>query len=150
MDIALGLRDLALVTGALAAAITALVTFSRLPVFRYLAEVLVLKPVEVLFTGIIHRAVANSPVIADLHHEVTRNDGSSLKDAVARVEERLVAGDRNFEDARRQFAMNSERLNMQGRVLLDHGHTLARIEDQVDRLAGASRDPDARPEVPRN
>lgn len=125
----MGLRDYALVVAALAGALTAMAAALRLRPVRYLVRYLLAEPARIMLTPMMHDAIATSPTVQVLHHELTRNDGSSIKDAVARIERRLEAGDRAIDGMREQLVTDGARLDAQQ-------DTLRVIQDAVSRPAG--------------
>lgn len=98
------LRDLAVATAAL---VTAVMVLARFPPVKWAWRTWIADPL----TGWMHDAIATSPAVREMHHELHRNDGSSVKDAVVRIEDRLAAGDGRMDQLAADTAETRERIS---------------------------------------
>lgn len=130
------LRDWAVAMGAFAASIVALATALRLPQIgrplRYVAHYLIVHPLQIALRPIIHEAIDSSPAVVAVRLELERNDGSSIKDAVDRIERRLELGDHAMGALREQLAEDGRRLDLQCDTLRQQSAMLARLTGAVD------------------
>lgn len=125
------LRDWAVAMGAFAASIVALATALRLPQIgrplRYVARHLILLPLlALLYAGldaspvlveIRERLRRHEEDMAAVRHELTRNDGSSIKDSVDRIEDRLSERGEAMAAIRAQLCADGDRLaRIEGRL----------------------------------
>lgn len=104
------LRDLAVATAAL---VTAVMVLAKFPPVRWAWRTWIAKPL----TEWAHDTIASAPAVREMHHELHRNDGSSIKDAVerledgnARIEQRLELGDGRFDQLAADIVETTGRL----------------------------------------
>lgn len=130
------LRDWALAVGAVSGALVAIAAALRLPLIgrplRYIAHYLIVHPLQIALRPIIHEAIDSSPAVVAVRLELERNDGSSIKDAVDRIERRLELGDHAMGALREQLAEDGRRLDLQCDTLRQQSAMLARLTGAVD------------------
>lgn len=130
------LRDWALAVGAVSGALVAIAAALRLPLIgrplRYIAHHLIVHPLQIALRPIIHEAIDSSPAVVAVRLELERNDGSSIKDAVDRIEQRLELGDHAMGALREQLAEDGRRLDLQCDTLRQQSAMLARLTGAVD------------------
>lgn len=125
------LRDWALAVGAVSGALVAIAAALRLPLIgrplRYVARHLILLPLLAL----LYAGLDASPVLVEIRErlrrheedmaavrsELTRNDGSSIKDSVDRIEDRLSERGEAMAAIRAQLCADGDRLaRIEGRL----------------------------------
>lgn len=130
------LRDWAVAVGAVSGALVAIAAALRLPLIgrplRYIAHYLIVHPLQIALRPIIHEAIDSSPAVVAVRLELERNDGSSIKDAVDRIERRLELGDHAMGALREQLAEDGRRLDLQCDTLRQQSAMLARLTGAVD------------------
>lgn len=130
------LRDWALAVGAVSGALVAIAAALRLPLIgrplRYIAHYLIVHPLQIALRPIIHEAIDSSPAVVAVRLELERNDGSSIKDAVDRIERRLELGDHAMGALRERLAEDGRRLDLQCDTLRQQSAMLARLTGAVD------------------
>lgn len=81
------------------AVLTALIVVSRFKPARWLWSTLVSRPLSQWIVNVINGVVKVH--LEPIHHELQHNDGSSIKDAVSRIEERLDSQSKDIEHLRK-------------------------------------------------
>lgn len=115
------LRDWALAVGAVSGALVAIAAALRLPLIgrplRYIAHYLIVHPLQIALRPIIHEAIDSSPAVVAVRHELERNDGSSIRDSVDRIEDRLSERGEAMAAIRAQLCADGDRLaRIEGRL----------------------------------